>query len=190
MVTPEATVRWGNPDDTQACLALAILNQERHAQLGVAEAGQTGFWRWRIGEAAGGGRVLLGPEGARRVEAWRLIVAEEPVTNPLGLGESAAMAIVGMLVAVLHGAVREDGETGPLRCRIDNAYVRPGFRRRGHTHRMVDFLGGWAKMFEVVNLELQVAKGNALGRAAWGALGFEQTAETVEDRFLAMSRRL
>lgn len=89
---------------------------------------------------------------------------------------------------MLNGPVLESGETGPLRCRIDNAYVRPGFRRRGHTQRMVKFLAGWAEMFEVPELDLQVAEANEVGRAAWMSLGFRVSDRPAEPRFVAMSR--
>ncbi len=146
-----------------------------------------GFWRWRIDEAAKRGRVLLGSQNGRRVEALRLVVSEEIVDSPLGLG-APARGIVGMLVVVLTGPVSEDGEAGPLQCRIDNAYVRPGLRRRGHASRMVQFLSDWARTLDVQAIDLQVAQTNVLGIAAWSGLGFRRSGDDVGAGFIAMSR--
>lgn len=185
--------RWGQPADEQACLSLAVLTQGQHAGFGLVSR-ETGHWRSRIREACRAGYVRVGASGrsgplhADRVEALRVVVSEDDAANPFALEGPGSIAIVGMLVAVIEGGSVGSAGDGPLACRIDNACVRPEFRRRGHTARMVGFLAAWATTLDVHRIDLQVARANEPGIATWLALGFAPSGRSADRGFVAMSR--
>ncbi len=182
--------RWGQAADIPACLALTTLSQDHHARLGVAARSARHFWLRRLREAARSGHVLLGHGSQQRTAAWRLIVSEDRVLNPFDDEAQPERAIVGMLVAHAAGPADAAGRPGELTCHIDNAYVRPMFRRRGHTSRMVTLLGEWATGAGAPSLDLQVARVNAGAVHAWFWLGFRLTDARADDGFVAMSMPL
>jgi ribosomal protein S18 acetylase RimI-like enzyme len=161
-------IRWSQPDDYQAVLAMAILNDHRHSYLGVEIDDPAERWKSPLQEAIKAGYVLTS-SSSRSIEALRLVVAEE------------AGVVLGMLLLVLRGP-----EMGTYKAQIDNAYVLKNHRHKGICKEMLAFALEWSKDIGIISLTLSVASNNTEGRVAWKALGFEYTLEQNRPGFLRM----
>lgn len=71
-------------------------------------------------------------------------------------------------------ARRRPGLLGPAAVAfITTVYVRPAWRRRGVLRALVRAAERWARAHRLTEMQLLCAVDNAVGRAAWKALGFE-----------------
>ena len=135
------------------CHALLQLNFDLHRGLGATTGniwGNRRSWHWQLVDALRQGCMARGDV----LEARRLIVIDDEATNPFVPDAPAVTSVVGLVFAT-YLEPRHASSRVPIECRIDNAYVRPGFRRRGHLAAMVGMLAEWARSVEIEALDLQ-----------------------------------
>jgi GNAT superfamily N-acetyltransferase len=94
------------------------------------------------------------------------------------LVDERQVTLVALVGARAIGVLRCVGARGsalahpPRFALVTTVYVRPAYRRRGVLRALVGAADAWARGRGLTEMRLHCGIGNAVGQAAWAALGF------------------